>query len=107
MEARQNLGSDIALECCSGIGVMIENADAHPDSIGVEMMVRNTKLPGKPSQSLGIQPLMAPAEQTLSFKIPPPTKMQSFDELTIRMKWWRGDKSPNIAIQGFVLTPRS
>ena len=51
---------------------------------------------------------MAPAEQMLAFKIPPTIKMQSFDELTIRvrMKWWRGDKSANVAIRSFVLKPR-
>jgi hypothetical protein len=108
MEAHQHLGSDISLACCSAIEIVIENADAHPESIGVELAISNTKLAGKPSQSLGVLPLTSSAGQTLKFKIPQRTKMQSFDELTVRflMNWWRGNQSASIAIQSFALVPR-
>lgn len=109
MEAHQSLGSDIALECCSAVEVEIENADEHPESIGLELTLNNRKLAGRPSQSLGTSPLSDLAQQTLVFKIPARLAIQSFDEMTVRfqMNWWRGDKSANIAIRGFVLVPKS
>jgi hypothetical protein len=109
MEAHQNLVSDIPIECCSAIEVAIENADAHPDSIAVELLVSNTKLAGKPSESLGVLALTSSGGQRLKFKIPRRMKMRSFDELTIRfrMKFWRRSQSASIAIQGFALLPKA
>jgi hypothetical protein len=108
MEAHQHLGSEVSLGCCSAIEIVIENADAHPESIGVELAISNTKLAGKPSQSLGVLPLTSSAGQTLKFRIPLQTKLQSFDELTVRfrMNWWRGSQSASVAIQSFALVPR-
>jgi len=87
---------------------VIENADAHPESIGVELAISNSRLAGKPSQSLGILPLTSQAGQILKFRIPSRTKLQIFDELTVRfrMNWWRGSQSASIAIQSFALVPR-
>ena len=112
MEAHQNLGSVINLDCCAGIDLLIENADSDPRTVTVELVLRNTLLPGKPSQSLGLQEVSVPEEkrsgpepQTLSFHVPGQARVRSFDELTVRfrLKWWRGDKSANIAIRGFRL----
>ena len=108
MEAHQHLGSEVSLGCCSAIEIVIENADAHPESIGVELAISNSRLAGKPSQSLGILPLTSQAGQILKFRIPSRTKLQIFDELTVRfrMNWWRGSQSASIAIQSFALVPR-
>ncbi|HEX4484843.1 MAG TPA: hypothetical protein VH088_01160 [Terriglobales bacterium] len=109
MEAHQNLATGIDLQCCSAIELNVESADSRPDSIKVELLVSNTKLQGKPSQSLGVRQLSASTYQTLPYKIPHGIRLQSFDELTVRVhtQLWRGDKSANLAIRNFALIPRS
>jgi hypothetical protein len=116
MEARQNLGAAVSLEPYSAIEVVIDNADAFPGTVAMELQLRNTALPGKPSASLGLQevsvpagmPRETPAVQTLSFRVPRQIKIGSFDEMTVRfrLKWWRGDKSAKIAIDRFRLVPK-
>jgi hypothetical protein len=113
MEARQNLGSQINIQCCGAIEVEVENADSHPETVAIELTLRSTSAPGGPSESLGMQQLLVRApttaakviEQTLTFRVPSHLKIRSFDELTVRfrLKWWRGDKS---AVSRFVLVPR-
>ena len=116
MEARQNLGSQINLQCCGAIEVEVENADSRPETVAIELTLRSTSAPGEPYESLGMQHLLVRAptpdvpviEQTLSFRVPNHIKLRTFDELTIRfrLKWWRGDQSAKIAISRFVLVPR-
>jgi hypothetical protein len=116
MEARQNLGAAVGLGSYSAIEIVIDNADAFPGTVAMELQVRNTMLPGKPSESLGLREVSVPAGmnrgvpavQTLSFRVPSQIKIDSFDELTVRyrLKWWRGDKSAKIAIDRFRLVPK-
>ena len=116
MEARQDLGSQINLQCCGAVEVEVENADSRPETVAIELMLRSTTAPGEPSESLGMQQLLVRAptpelpviEQTLTFRVPNHLKIRGFDELTIRfrLKWWRGDQSAKIAISRFVLVPR-
>jgi hypothetical protein len=56
MEARQNFGTFINLSCCQAIQVVISNGDRRPNTVSVELIVLNTKWPGRPRQSLGIAP---------------------------------------------------
>jgi hypothetical protein len=108
MEAHQVLATAIDLQCCSAIEIRLENADSRPNSIEVELLIRNTRLRGRPFQPLGVHQLTGSRTQTLAYKIPRATKMQAFDELTVRVhtQFWRRDQSANIAIQDFALIPR-
>jgi len=115
MEAHQNLGTLISLDCCSAIEVVLENAEKQAGTVAVELTLSNTTLTDKPAVSLGIQEATLPAgvkpgpdtAQTLTFRIPREAKIRRFDELTItyRLKWWRANRSANIAIARFRLVP--
>ncbi len=115
MEAHQNLGNAINLDCCNAIQVVIDSAEARPDSVTVELMLQNTSVTGKPSVSLGFQDITkrvamkqdTPVSQALTFRIPGEIKLNKFDELKVgfRLKWWREDRSAKIAINRFVLIP--
>jgi len=115
MEAHQNLGTMINLDCCAAIEMVVESADADPANVSVELILSNTVQAGKPAVSLGSREISGPAvltsaqavPQTLTFRIPPDTKLRQFDELAVRfrMKWWRGNRSANVAIDRFRMVP--
>jgi hypothetical protein len=116
MEAHQNLGRLIDVKTCSRIDLAVRNADA-PDStdifvgsLNLELVLVNTTLIGRPSQSLGRLPITSkpPSPETLSFKIPPVPAIQQFDELTIRFPrgGYRATRSAKVAIDRFYLIPR-
>ena len=44
MEARQNFGSLISASCCRAIELVISNGDRRPGTVGVELILRNTRL---------------------------------------------------------------
>jgi hypothetical protein len=119
MEARQNFGSLIKLSCCSAIELVIANGDRRPGTVGVELTVTNTTLPGQPRQSLGILPVNSslhwipaddrpPVTEVLSFRLPAHLAIQSFNEATIRFEMAspRERFSAKIAVQKFRLIPR-
>jgi hypothetical protein len=111
MEAHQNLGALIDISACSRIDVAIRNADTFVGSVAMELILVNTSLIGHPSQSLGQAPITSkpPAQETLSFKIPPAPTIRQFDELTIRFPRarYRATRSARIAIERFFLVPRN
>jgi hypothetical protein len=120
MEAHENLGSLIDLSCCSKIQVAIRNADHYPETVSLELVLINTAVPGKPSQSLGrmmvkstrrwelfAEPAL-PASETLNFVIPAKSSLRSFDAVRIvfRIDADRAYAGPKIAIDHLVLLPR-
>jgi hypothetical protein len=119
MEARQNFGSLIDLSCCRAIELIISNGDRRPGTVAVELILSNTRLSGKPRQSLGILPVNStlrwfpgdnrpPVAEVLSFRLPAQSAMQSFDEAIVRfeLKFPREQWSAKIAIEKFRLIPR-
>jgi len=119
LEAHQNLATLIDLSCCSGIQVAIQNADRYPGTVSLELIVRNTTLPGKPSQSLGTalvastRPWRLYGErpvvgEVLNFSIPPDLKLRQFDEITVvfRLSPDRSILAAKIAVNRFILLPR-
>ena len=119
MEARENLGSLIDLACCSRIQVAIRNADHYPATVSLELVLINSTLPGKPSQSLGTALVTSkrpwkwhdkspPANETLNFALPAKPSLRRFDEVRIvfRIAAARADTGPRIAIDRLVLIPR-
>ena len=111
MEAHQNLGRLIDLSAVSRIDIAIRNADIFIGSLAMELILVNTARPIHPSQSLGQVPITSkpPSQETLSFKIPPTSRIDQFDELTIRFAKanYRATRSPRIAIDRFYLIPRN
>jgi hypothetical protein len=119
MEAHQNLGTFVDLGCCQRIQVAIRNADHYPGTVSLELIVSNTSLPGKPSQSLGTDIVQStrpwkfqddrpPTNEVLQFEIPAQGKLQRFDELTVifRMTPRRSFSAARVGIEQFVLLPR-
>ncbi len=119
MEAHDNLGSMIDLDCCSRIQIAIRNADRYPDTVSMELVLVNTAIRGKPSLSLGSLTVKStrpwrlyeerkPASETLNFAIPAHAPIRRFDELMVvfRLDASRADAGPKIAIDRFVLVPR-
>ncbi len=117
-QARQNLGSLIDLGCCSEIRIAIENADRYPGSVSLELILRNTTLPGKPSLSLGMVRVSSapprnpspgkPIDETLAFAIPVKHAIDQFDEITVvfRLRMDRSLVAARMRIERFVLIPR-
>jgi len=119
MDARQNLGTSINLNCCGRIQIAIRNTDRYPESVSLELVLINTSLPGKPSQSLGraivnstrpwkLYDDRPPTTETLNFLIPSKTAIQRFDEVMIvfRLDADRADAGAKIGIDHFTLVPR-
>ena len=120
IEAHENLGSMINLNCCSRIQIAIRNADRYPQTVSLELVLINSTAPGKPSQSLGrimvtsthpwrlYDKRSSPANETLNFTIPAHTSIHRFDEMMVvfRLDAARADAGPRIAIDRFVLVPR-
>jgi hypothetical protein len=120
MEAHDHLGNMLNLDCCSRIQVAIRNADHYPETVSLELVLINTSVPGKPSQSLGTVMVRStrpwklfdepakPVSETLNFVIPAHASIHDFDEVMVvfRLDAARADSGPKIAIDRFVLVPR-
>lgn len=119
IEAYDHLAHSIDLSCCSKIEIAIRNADRYPDTVSMELVLINTALPEKPSQSLGRLAVKSThpwklyeepvaSSETLNFAIPPSRSLRRFDELKIvfRLDRARADAGARIGIDHFVLVPR-
>lgn len=116
IEAHDYLGSLIDLNCCSRIQIAIRNADRYPETVSLELVLVNTTLPSRPSESLGVALVKSthiygkpsPASETLNFPIPQRPSLLRFDEVRIvfRLDRARADAGARIAIDHFVLVPR-
>lgn len=122
MEARQNLGRVIGLNCCSRIDVAVRNADRYWGSIEMELIVADTRAGRQGTLSLGRQPVtnyserslrrslgvpLRSTEESLSFIVPAARVLLGFDELRVvfHTSRVREDSSPQVAIDHFVLVP--
>lgn len=119
MEAHEHFGSMIDLDCCSRIQIAIRNADVYPETVSLELILFNSSLPGKPSQSLGtvmvkstrawkLYEARSSTSETLNFPIPANPALRRFDEVMIvfRLDAIRADDGAKVAIDHFVLVPR-
>ena len=119
MEAVQKLGTAIRLAPYREIQLTVEIRDNTSGPIVLSVLLTDTSAPGKPSLSLGGQPILssepglftvksAPAEEVLRFLIPGHPTVSKFDEITVFFLPDVGhfEVGPKIAIQQFVLLPR-
>ena len=119
LEARQNLATLVDLAGCSGIQVEIQNTDRYPGTVSLELILRNTTLPGAPFQSLGTAVVASTrpwtlvgerlaVSEVLSFNIPPDLKLRQFDEVSVvfQLSPNRSDVGAKIGIERFTLVPR-
>jgi hypothetical protein len=119
MEAYQNLGTSIDLECCSEIDVAITNADVRPGTIALGIRLADSGSIGEPSQDLGERTIVSseaaqipmnrpPVEEVLRFPIPQPSTIHRFDEITIVFlsARERARGGAKVSIESFTLIPR-
>jgi len=118
MEAHQNFGVLMNLNCCRAIQITVRNADRFPGTVSLELILINSRLPGSPSQSLGLQPLESmpwrPRDdgrsfsQTLTFAIPVSPALHEFDQATVRFQLaaMRADTAAKTAIDRFLFVPK-
>ncbi len=119
VEAHQNLGGPINLACCREVEIEIRNADHYPGTVSVELLVRDTRLAGKPSRSLGTADISAdrtaklyddrpPGNEVLNFPISGQSPVHRFDEFTVvfRLTPNRSLLAPRIGIEKFILLPK-
>jgi hypothetical protein len=118
MTARQDLGNSFSLSCCSGIRVVVWNGERNPDTITVELRVRDT-IGDAPAVTLGQGPLLAnrewklaadpvPVQETLRFPIPSGAARNRFDQLVVvfHLGTPREHRSARVAVDRFTLVPR-
>lgn len=118
MEARQNLGILVDSNCCYQIRVAIHNADNSPGRIALGVILTNTRIPGRPSMSLGEEPVASsdpvrfsinrpPVNEVLDFRIPANPRIRQFDQIKVvfRPDSERALGGVKIAIQQFMLIP--
>jgi hypothetical protein len=119
MEAHQHLGTMIDLNCCSRIQIAIRNTDRYPETVSLELVLTDTSLSKRPSQSLGNilvrstrpwklygdRPVVS---EILTFEIPSRSTLKRFDEVTVifHLEPLRADVGAKIGIEKFVLVPR-
>jgi hypothetical protein len=119
MDAHQNLGTLINLNCCSRIEIAIRNADRYPESVSLELVLTDSSSPEKRSQSFGRAMVRStrpwrlyddrpPTTETLSFVVPANAEIRRFDEITVvfRLDADRSDAGAKIGIDHFTLLPR-
>lgn len=119
MEARQNLGTMIDFACCRRLDIYIQNGDRYPATIGLEVTLINSTLPGIAEVSLGTQRLTSlsapgpgddriPTPETIQYNIPSATPFRQFDEIrtVFRLSPARMSRSAMVSIDRFVLVPR-
>lgn len=119
IEAHDHLGNLIDLSCCSQIQIAIRNADRYPDTVSLELVLIDTSLRLRPSESLGrmlvkstlpwsLYKERSVASETLNFRIPSRPALHQFDEVKIifRLDASRADTAARVAIDHLVLVPR-
>jgi len=114
MEARQNFGTLIDLNCCSRIQLVVRSADG-PTT--VDLILTNTTLPDRPSQSLGQVKIDSTLHQrrgadssavpmVLNFDVPRRSEIREFDEATIVFNRAYATASAKVTIDRFVFVPK-
>jgi hypothetical protein len=120
MEAHQNLGLPIDLDCCREIDVRVTNADNRPGRIDIALVMTNTESMGGKQLMLGDEPVVSslsgrasgldrqPVTETLKFAIPKTAGLRRFDEIDviIQPSVERAKLGSRVAIEEFQLIPR-
>ncbi len=117
MEARQDVGRSIRLNCCSRIAIALSNGDQYRSTVSVELVLVDTTHDIPRATSLGSLPVEnspafrrsigEPVELTLTYNLPPAREINEFNEFRVvfHLAKMRVDRSPKIAVKHFTLIP--
>ena len=117
MEAVQTLDEPIETRDVDKIKLAILDADQHPQTISVELVLVDTRTWGIPMLSLGVERLeqstdlmnvMASRPETEGFTVPLRSHLERFNQIRLifRLDPSRDRRAAAIAIESFVLVPR-
>ena len=120
MEAHQNLGLPIDLDCCREIDMRVTNADNRAGRIDIALVLTDTASPGSKQLMLGDEPVLsslnmkrtaldrAPVTETLKFAIPRAAGLRRFDEIDVIVQpsVERAKLGSRVAVEEFELVPR-
>jgi len=120
MEAHQNFGTSINPSFCREIQIVIRNADCYPGTVSLELILIDTTLREKPSQSLGSSAVVSAmtwklyddrpvTTEILHFNVPVKSRISRFDELMVifRLDPGRSFSAAKMGITSFILIPRT
>lgn len=119
MQAHQNIGLHIDLNCCSEIDVAITNADIRPGTIALGLRLTDSHSPGKPSLTLTDRTILSsttaqiplnrtPVKEILRFPITRSETMHRFNEIDVLFHpaKERARGGVKASIQTFTLIPK-
>jgi hypothetical protein len=117
MEARQQLDQSIDLRCCSEIQIDIRNADIYWRAISLQLFLVDQTSSGLRVQCFDAARILSgpdpkedpprPVQETLRFPVPATPTVDRFDLLRVIFSGARSGKSARVAINRFVLIPRT
>jgi hypothetical protein len=120
MEAHQRLEHAIDLSCCGTIQIAISNADRYPGSVMLELVLADVTTETSRSLVLGTAEVASwphsggfaaiePVPEVLNFTVPSHSSLSRFNDIAVLFHFSqvRDDRSARIAIDRFVLVPRS
>jgi hypothetical protein len=116
MEAHQKLDHAIDLSCCGAIQIAISNGDRYPGSVSLELVLADLTGEGSRALVLGTAEVASwprsggePVPEVLNFAVPSHASLTRFNEVTVIFHFnsIRDDRSARMAIERFVLIPRS
>ena len=120
MEAHQNLGLPIDLDCCREIDMKVTNADNRAGRIDIALVLTDAASPGRKQMMLGDEPVVssigvrtttqdrAPVTETLRFAIPKAAGLRRFDEIDVIVQpsVERAKLGSRVAVEEFELVPK-
>jgi hypothetical protein len=119
MQAHQNLGLPIDLNCCSEIDVAITNADTRPGVITLALRLTDSLSAAKSIQTLPDQTILStvaaqipinrpPVKEILRFPIPHAASMRQFNQIDVlyHPARDRARGAARVSIQSFTLIPK-
>ena len=118
MEAVQNLYQPIETARLGEVQIDMQDADAFPGTVSLELVLVDTGTWDHPAQSLGIRPLTAPVvienarsshSENITFAVPEHPRCREFNQLRLifRLDSSRSRQAAAIAVQSFMLLPRA
>jgi len=108
MEAKQKLDLPIAINCCDRIRLSIHDADPHPASVALELVLIDSSTTPPRTMSLGRNMIGLEAVEEIDFAIPRRPVLREFNEIQVIFHRDRlnHSRSARIAIDRFVLMPK-
>ena len=118
MQAHQNLGLPIDLDCCREINVTLTNADLHVGAILASVVLMDTSSETRKAITLGVQPVVSSelggaggrgkVTETLKFSVPASGRMRQFDQIDVILQptMERARLGSRVSIDQYELVPK-